>query len=96
MTEPDGRRVLVPPRPGCAASSGHRGPSFWISGSAWLDARRLADEARLERILTEPGDVDFADAAPPLNYFRLGFSSIAGGAIRDGIHRLIEGQRPGR
>lgn len=64
------------------------GSSFWIAGPAWLDARRLADEARSARVLIEPGDVHFADDAPPLNYFRLGFSSIAPGAIRDGIRRL--------
>jgi len=75
------------------------GSSFWIKGPAWLDARRLADEARAERVLVEPGDVHFADEDPPLNYFRLGFSSIAAGAIGEGVRRLgalIDRQRPAR
>jgi len=75
------------------------GSSFWIEGPAWLDARRLADEALLERVLIEPGDVHFAEETPPLNYFRLGLSSIAPAAIREGLRRLgvlVERQRPRR
>ncbi len=75
------------------------GSSCWVEGPSWLDARRLAQDARAERVLIEPGDVHFADEAPPLNYFRLGFSSIAPAAIRAGIRRLgvlIDRQRPAR
>jgi GntR family transcriptional regulator / MocR family aminotransferase len=64
------------------------GSSCWLEGPAWLDARRLAEEARTERVLIEPGDVHFAEDPPPLNFFRLGFSSIAPGAIREGLRRL--------
>jgi GntR family transcriptional regulator/MocR family aminotransferase len=73
------------------------GSSFWIEGPPWLDARCLADEALQERVLIEPGDVHFADETPPLNYFRLGLSSIAPAAIREGLRRLgvlVERQRP--
>jgi GntR family transcriptional regulator/MocR family aminotransferase len=75
------------------------GSSFWIEGPAWLDARRLADEAVAERVLIEPGDVHFAEETPPLNYFRLGLSSIAPAAIQEGLRRLgvlVERQRPRR
>ncbi|HEY3850751.1 MAG TPA: PLP-dependent aminotransferase family protein [Steroidobacteraceae bacterium] len=75
------------------------GSSFWIEGPAWLDARRLADEALRERVLIEPGDVHFAEDAPPLNYFRLGLSSIAPAAIPEGLRRLgvlVERQKPRR
>lgn len=75
------------------------GSSFWVEGPAWLDARRLAEEAQAERVLIEPGDVHFADDSPPLNYFRLGISSIAPAAIREGIRRLgalIDRQKPRR
>lgn len=75
------------------------GSSFWIEGPAWLDARRLADEALAERVLIEPGDVHFAEETPPLNYFRLGLSSIAPAAIHEGLRRLgvlVERQRPTR
>jgi GntR family transcriptional regulator/MocR family aminotransferase len=75
------------------------GSSFWIEGPPWLDARRAADEALAERVLIEPGDVHFADEKPPLNYFRLGLSSIAPAAIEEGLRRLgvlVERQRPRR
>jgi len=75
------------------------GSSFWIEGPRWLDTRRLADEARAERVLIEPGDVHFAQDIPPLNFFRLGFSSIGPAAIFEGIRRLgglFERQRPRR
>jgi GntR family transcriptional regulator / MocR family aminotransferase len=75
------------------------GSSFWVEGPHWLDARRMADEARNLRVLIEPGDVHFFDDPPPANFFRLGFSSIASAGIRDGVARiasLIERQRPAR
>ena len=75
------------------------GSSCWLEGPAWLDARRLADEARAERVLIEPGDVHFAGLDAPLNCFRLGFSSIAPGRIREGVRRLgvlVARQRPAR
>src|SRR6267378_7004320 len=62
-------------------------------------ARHLADAARAERVLIEPGDVHFAQDIPPLNFFRLGFSSIGPAAIAEGIRRLggvLERQRPRR
>jgi GntR family transcriptional regulator/MocR family aminotransferase len=74
------------------------GSSFWVEGPEWLDSRRLAEEARAERVLIEPGDVHFSDPSPPLRYFRLGFSSIAPAGIHEGVRRLaglIARQRPG-
>lgn len=73
------------------------GSSFWIEGPAWLDSRRLAEAARLEGVLIEPGDVHFFEATPPVHCFRLGFSSIPLDRIREGIRRLgvlIDDQRP--
>lgn len=75
------------------------GSSFWVEGPRWLDARRLAEEAREQRILIEPGDVHFAEGTPPMNHFRLGFASIAAARISEGIRRLgalFERQRPRR
>ncbi len=75
------------------------GSSCWIEGPEWLDARRVAEDARAERVLIEPGDVHFAGERAPLNYFRLGFSSIGPAAIRAGVRRLgalIDRQRPSR
>lgn len=75
------------------------GSSFWLEGPEWLDATRLGREAREARLLIEPGDVHFFEAKPPLNCFRLGFSSIPSQRIGEGIRRLgalIEQQRPPR
>jgi GntR family transcriptional regulator/MocR family aminotransferase len=75
------------------------GSSFWVEGPAWLDARRMAEEARILRVLIEPGDVHFFQDPPPVNFFRLGFSSIATAGIREGVSRLaslVERQRPRR
>jgi GntR family transcriptional regulator / MocR family aminotransferase len=64
------------------------GSSLWLKGPAWLDSRQLAQEARAQRILIEPGDVHFAQDTAPVNYLRLGFACIAPDAIREGIRRL--------
>ena len=66
------------------------GSSVWFEGPAWLDARLLAEVARGEGILLEPGDVHYMDEKPPLNRFRLGYSSIPRSRIREGIRRLAE------
>ena len=64
------------------------GTSFWIKGPDWLDSRLLADRAAAQDVLIEPGDVFFAPDNPPLNYFRIAYSSIDSEKIPDGIARL--------
>ena len=64
------------------------GTSFWIKGPEWLDARLLAKRAAEQGILIEAGDVFFAPDNPPLNYFRIAYSSIASEKIPEGIERL--------
>ena len=64
------------------------GTSFWIKGPDWLDSRKLAERAALQGVLIEPGDVFFAPDSPPLNYFRIAYSSIDSDKIPDGIARL--------
>jgi GntR family transcriptional regulator/MocR family aminotransferase len=64
------------------------GSSVWFEGPEWLDARLLAERLREDRVLIEPGDVHYMDERPPLNRFRLGFSSIPRSRIREGISRL--------
>lgn len=66
------------------------GSSFWVRGPEGLDARRLAERAAGESILIEPGDIHFFDANPPLNCFRLGYSSIPEHKIEPGVRRLAE------
>ncbi len=64
------------------------GSSFWISGPDQLDARMLAEECENEGVLIEPGDVHFCTANPPLNSFRLGYTSIPLERIEEGIKRI--------
>lgn len=76
------------------------GSALWIEGPSWLDARRLADDARAAaRVLIEPGDVFFCQHDPPRHFFRLGYASIATERIHEGIRQLgrsMERQRPRR
>lgn len=64
------------------------GTSYWVRGPTPLDARILQRDAAAKSILIERGDVHFFSNEPPLNYFRLGFASIATDRIESGIERL--------
>ena len=64
------------------------GTSFWIKGPDWLDSRILAERAAEQGVLIEAGDVFFASDNPPLNYFRIAYSSIDSEKIPEGINRL--------
>ncbi len=68
----------------------HGGSSIWIQGEPGLDARELGERAAARGILIEPGDIHFQSASPPLNCFRLGYSSIDEARIEPGIRRLAE------
>jgi GntR family transcriptional regulator/MocR family aminotransferase len=64
------------------------GTSYWVKGPASLDVGRLEAEAKADGILIERGDVNFMGPDPPMNCFRLGFSSITVDRIRPGIEKL--------
>ncbi|NVK41753.1 MAG: PLP-dependent aminotransferase family protein [Oceanospirillaceae bacterium] len=66
------------------------GSCYWVEGPAGLDARVLRKEAADRGILIEPGDIHFIGDDRPLNYFRLGYSSIPTERIRPGIKALAE------
>lgn len=66
------------------------GSSYWVKGPESLDARVLEERARAQSIIIEAGDIHFFNEPPPLNYFRLGYSSIKSEKIDDGI-RLLAG-----
>ncbi|MEC8660534.1 MAG: PLP-dependent aminotransferase family protein [Pseudomonadota bacterium] len=73
------------------------GTSFWVKGPDWLDSRALANRAAEDGVLIEPGDVFFRPDSPPLNYFRLAYSSIGESRIAEGVARLaaaVEALRP--
>lgn len=66
------------------------GSSVWVRGPDSLDAGKLQIKAAARGILIEPGDVHFLGDDPPLNYFRLGYSSIAKDRIEAGIRKLAQ------
>lgn len=64
------------------------GTAFWVEGPENLDCRQLQRVAAKQGILIETGDVYFHTDPPPLNYFRLGLSSIKSELIEPGIKKL--------
>lgn len=65
------------------------GSSYWVAGPPHLDSRVLAEHARSQSILIEPGDVYYSRTAPR-NCFKLGYSSVPSERIEPGIQRLAE------
>lgn len=66
------------------------GSSYWVQGPDNLDARELQAVARERSLILEPGDIHFAADEPPMNFFRLGYSSIRSEKIGPGIKLLAE------
>ncbi|MEK9935923.1 MAG: PLP-dependent aminotransferase family protein [Rhodobiaceae bacterium] len=82
------QRALESHRLFTQSASHFGGTSFWVRGPDWLDSRQLAEQAAADGVLIEPGDVFFAPGSPPLNYFRLAYSSIPEARIAEGVSRL--------
>jgi GntR family transcriptional regulator/MocR family aminotransferase len=61
-----------------------------VRGPGQLDTRELQNRAREAGILIEAGDICFMQSSPPLNYFRLGYSSITATRIEPGIKKLAD------
>ena len=66
------------------------GSAYWVRAPEGVDAEVLAEAARAEGVLIEPGRVCFFSQDAPRNHFRLGFSSIPEERIAPGIERLAE------
>lgn len=64
------------------------GAACWVRGPDWLDCKQLAYLAEARGVLIEPGDVFFLSQNPPLNCFRLGFTSIPFDKIEKGVREL--------
>ncbi len=65
------------------------GSSYWVEGPRHLDSRVLADKARAQSILIEPGEIYYCQQAPR-NCFKLGYSSVPSDRIDSGIAQLAE------
>jgi GntR family transcriptional regulator/MocR family aminotransferase len=64
------------------------GASVWMTAPAWADATELAQAARHQGVLIEPGEVFFMAPPYPCRHFRLRLSSIPAGQIAAGIRAL--------
>lgn len=74
--------------PHCTLPSSQGGTAFWLKGPEGLDCRVLQRIAVQNSILIEPGDVYFQQSPQPLNYFRLGLTSIPVERIEPGVKKL--------
>lgn len=81
-------QALAKHLPECHVTLHRDSSSAWVAGPAWLDTRALTLAAKKRGVLIEPGHVFFIAKQPPVNYFRLGFSSIPVDRIEDGIREL--------
>ena len=63
------------------------GSSYWIEGPRHLDSQVLANRAREQGILIEPGSIYFCENKQS-HCFRLGFGSINQSLITEGIAKL--------
>ena len=66
------------------------GTAYWVKGAKGLDSEKLQKAAMAKSIFIEPGRIAFGAAKPPLNFFRLAFSSIDEKKIEPGIKLLAE------
>jgi len=74
--------------PSCQWSRGPGSTNYWVSCSRGTDTSRLAEMARAEGVVIEPGNVFSANENDTRHCFRLGFSSIRTDRIEPGLERL--------
>lgn len=58
---------------------------FWITGPDNLNCKEVKFEAAQQSVVLETGDWFYLSENPPMNCFRLGFSSIQAHMIEPGI-----------
>ncbi|WP_128923889.1 PLP-dependent aminotransferase family protein [Bradyrhizobium guangxiense] len=76
--------------PMCRWSRGPGSTSYWITCPGGTDTTKLAEAARAEGVVIEPGDVFAMNPDATRHCFRLGFSSIRTDRIAAGIAKLGE------
>jgi GntR family transcriptional regulator / MocR family aminotransferase len=74
--------------PSCTWSRGAGSTNYWVSCPKGTDTTQLAEAARSEGVVIEPGGVFSTSEAATRHCFRLGFSSIRTDRIEAGIARL--------
>ena len=81
-------RLLSNELPGCTWVRGAGSTSYWVTCPDGCDSAELAEKARSEGVVIEPGDVFSMQPGAHRRSFRLGFSSIRTDRIQSGIERL--------
>ncbi|MGA7803874.1 PLP-dependent aminotransferase family protein [Bradyrhizobium sp.] len=81
-------QLLPKALPTCRWTRAAGSTSYWVSCPTGTDATRLADSARAEGVVIEPGDVFSIREDDTSHCFRLGFSSIRTDRIEPGMKRL--------
>lgn len=66
------------------------GSAFWMRAPDGVDTHVLAERLREKSVLIEPGHSFFAGPERPVEYYRLGYSSIAASRIPDGLRVLTD------
>ena len=69
------------------------GSAFWMRAPDGVDTRVLAERLREQSVLIEPGHSFFAGPAQPVEYYRLGYSSIPSSRIAEGMARVARAIR---
>lgn len=64
------------------------GSALWIEAPETVDTDLLAIKAKELGVIIEPGAIHFAQANPPKNFLRMGFSAIGEGSIAEGVTEL--------
>lgn len=78
--------------PSCRALAGsEHANAFWLQTPAQINTQQLTWRAAHAGVLIEPGARHFLNAAPPDNYFRMGFHAINPDAIAQGVD-VLRGQ----
>lgn len=66
------------------------GSAFWMRAPDGVDTHDLASDLRAQSVLIEPGHSFFSGPDRPVEYYRLGYSSIPVSRIPDGIAKVAE------
>ncbi|MEE9447227.1 MAG: PLP-dependent aminotransferase family protein [Arenicellales bacterium] len=66
------------------------GSSYWVRGPKGMDSEALAEKAKAQGVLIDPGGAFFHNDMDGREYFRLGFSSISIEQIEQGIPLLAK------
>ena len=73
-----------------AGKGTYGGSSFWMRAPDHVDCEELAERLAKAGVLIEPGASFFAGSAPPRNYYRVAYSSIAQARIDPGVAEIAK------